>query len=144
VLADRSIRSVQPNDEPFSVAAFVAMLDHTNGTLLYAGAGREIAFVIQPDGVHKILPATGPALGSWARPRFNARRIALRPGETLVATTAADGAFVSEIVRTARVALEDHADPSLAVIEAVGRFGLSRVPDGYATVVTTLGTRSAA
>lgn len=140
MLADHSVRTLAP---PLLVTTFVGVLDHTNETLLYAAAGHEIALIIRRDGVCRRLSTTGPVLGSARDPRFNVRRVAMRAGETLVATTSNDETFVSEIVRSARLALERAADPAVAVVEAVGRFGLGRTPDGYATVVTALAPRAA-
>ncbi len=125
------------------VVAFAAVLDHANERLTYAAAGHEVALIVRSAGACKMLPSTGPALGSIAQPRFNVRSISIHPGDTLVVTTENDAALLSEIERAARAALDHAKDPAVAVVDAVGRFAVGGAPRGHATIVSTFRAQAA-
>ena len=143
-IADRSVGTVvRKGDAPLVVAAFVAVLDHTSGSLLYAAAGHDVAFIARLDGSWRPLPGTGPILGGAGIARFNVRRMFMRPGDTLVAATAGDRTVADEIVGSARRALACGADAAAAVIAATTRFGPGGSGADFAAIVTTLERRAA-
>ena len=122
-IADRSVRSVRRmNEPPLDLACFVATLNRSTGVLLYASAGHDLAFILRPDGSTRMLSVTGPRLATLEKPSFHVRRIPLQSGGSLVAATAANDAFATEIARSARIAIQQSADPAAAVVETLSRF----------------------
>jgi sigma-B regulation protein RsbU (phosphoserine phosphatase) len=82
---------------------FVGAIDPATGALEYANGGHEPPAVVRADGAVDRLEPTGPAVGLMIGSRFDNRRIALEPGDTLIAFSdgvtearARDGSMYSE------------------------------------------------
>jgi serine phosphatase RsbU (regulator of sigma subunit) len=66
---------------------FLGVLDPGDGTVTWVNAGHEAPVVFGAKGVSARLTPTGPALGMMPEMKFEARRTALAPGDTLFAFT---------------------------------------------------------
>ena len=66
---------------------FLGVLDPGDGTVSWVNAGHEAPVVFGAKGVSARLTPTGPALGMMPEMKFEARRTALAPGDTLFAFT---------------------------------------------------------
>ena len=66
---------------------FLGVLDPGDGIVTWVNAGHEAPVVFGAKGVSARLTPTGPALGMMPEMKFEARRTALAPGDTLFAFT---------------------------------------------------------
>lgn len=139
-IANRSVRTVVRRGEPpLLVSAFVAVVDESDGSLTYAAAGQNVAFIVQPNGTPRLLAPTAPELGLVDAPRVNVRRVFIQADETLVATTASEPSALTEIAYSVHTALIADHDPSDAAVTTIR--GLTA--RDCATVVTRLVPRAA-
>jgi phosphoserine phosphatase RsbU/P len=100
-------------DQGYFATVFFALLDPTNGQLLYVNGGHNPPILRRADGSEELLKSTGPAVGMFAGAKFRIAQARMRPGDTLLLytdgvpdTRAPDGAFfgmerVHDTLRTA-------------------------------------------
>lgn len=69
---------------PF-VTGFLAQIDCRNGQVTYCNAGHFPPVLLRVDGEIELLETGGPLLGAIADATFESGRVALRPGDTLLA-----------------------------------------------------------
>ena len=80
------IARTHERDNMFATA-FVSVLDPSTGALIFVNAGHEAPLLCDAKGVKMRLGPTGPALGITSDGTFNASRISISAGETLLAFT---------------------------------------------------------
>ena len=66
---------------------FFGVLETATGRLAYVNCGHEPPLLAGPDGFHRDLPPTGPAVGLASGFTYNKKVITIKPGETLVCYT---------------------------------------------------------
>ena len=87
----------------------LARLELASGWLTWANAGHEAALLVDPDGSHATLEATGTVLGVFDEARWGEERVRLPPGGVLVLLS--DG-----LVEASRMAATDLGHERLAAV----------------------------
>jgi serine phosphatase RsbU (regulator of sigma subunit) len=138
------------NPETF-VVLFVGVIDLENGTVRYASAGHEPAWVRFGREV-RVLPPTGPIVGIVDDARYETRTLLLRPGDGIVVST--DGLTESRdaagrMLGAERVTewLGETEGSAQAVADAIVerlRARSSRITDDLAVLVIHYAPRAAA
>ncbi len=74
-------------EQGYFATVFFAVLDPSNGTLLYINGGHNPPVVLRTDGSSESLKTTGPAVGMIPGAKFRIGQTRLRPGDVLFAYT---------------------------------------------------------
>ena len=82
---NRTVYDISPDN--FFATLFYAQVDPSCGLLEYVNAGHEPALLVRGRGVIERLDATGTVLGLSPEAHFERKRVAVRPGDILVAFT---------------------------------------------------------
>ncbi|MEM8931674.1 MAG: SpoIIE family protein phosphatase [Acidobacteriota bacterium] len=84
-LLSRRLHARTPTEK--FATAFLAVLDPSDGALVYANAGHNPGFLIRPDGSHEALDSTGPPLGLLPEMQYRQGRQILADGDLVVLYT---------------------------------------------------------
>ncbi|WP_158578897.1 PP2C family protein-serine/threonine phosphatase [Spongiactinospora rosea] len=69
--------------QAYFVTLFFCVADPVTGRILYINGGHNPPILLRAAGGHRLLRATGPAVGLWADAVFTIAAVALAPGDTL-------------------------------------------------------------
>jgi sigma-B regulation protein RsbU (phosphoserine phosphatase) len=87
VVAEINRALAQNNEQSIFTTLFVAILDITNGEMVFCNAGHNYPYLLQDATLYEMKTTHGMAVGVFEKAQYKTAKITLRPGDIIVAYT---------------------------------------------------------